>query len=203
MVDNLGFDAADRAAAATAAVATEVATTVATAVSTAAISALHATFDWVDDGAMVGGVSLTATITNPTLPTTTIVNVQNHRDMGNKTLHVKFNVRWISNVGAVSGSGDYLFLLPGSFSFDTAVHPIYTGVANRSAAAGFGIDGAGAGFANTSHINSAKIVPFSATQYRIWGQDPVFAGVQFISSGFFDTQDTSIGWYADFICKTA
>ena len=70
-------------------------------------------------------ITITATTTNPTKATVALADYINIVDDGSGWCTVTMSYRHTSSVGAVSGSGQYIFKLPAGYKFDTNVHPIY------------------------------------------------------------------------------
>ncbi len=75
-------------------------------------------FGWTDNGAC----TLTATTTNPTKGTTSRDKVSYRRVGENMEIRFEYN----QTAGGASGSGDYLFLVPGGYSVDTTKLNAYT-----------------------------------------------------------------------------
>jgi len=76
---------------------------------------------WVDDGA----VTITATTTNPTKPTTVDLDkVWWKRDGSDALIRIEYYAASAS--GAAAGTGDYLFTLPASLTADTSVIEEYS-----------------------------------------------------------------------------
>jgi hypothetical protein len=73
---------------------------------------------WTDAGAM----TISATVTPPTKPTTPDLDKVYWKRRGSQCL-VRYMFQESSNSGAASGSGAYLFELPTNLSFDTTIHP--------------------------------------------------------------------------------
>ncbi len=89
--------------------------------------------EWTSAGT-IQSVGWGATTTSPTIGTTTRNNMS-YRRLGNKDWEVAMTFD-TNGVGAADGSGDYLFTLPNSLSFDTSLgwQTVYTGnVATASA----------------------------------------------------------------------
>jgi hypothetical protein len=133
------------------------------------------------DGWSTGeATTITAITTNPTKPTVKISDYTRYKVTGRNAASVQFKLAYTSNTGFNNGSGQYLFKLPTGISFDTSIHPLYTGdtssilVNNATistlayALPTFGIISNDA--ADTA--TSVTIVPYSATTYRViygWG----------------------------------
>ena len=82
-----------------------------------------------------GAITIGATTTAPTKPTTRVQDNISYRQIGAKQWEVIMSYVVTSATGAVNGTGDYLFTLPNSLSFDTTLpsQQIYTsGVATSS-----------------------------------------------------------------------
>jgi hypothetical protein len=151
---------------------------------------LHSSDTWVANGATVSApsgnfititpsaagrvVSAPVTITgsggtNPTKGTmrTDYATIVEH---GDKWCTFTMNYNQITSGSA--GSGDYLITLPGSYQFDTAVHPVYTSTGNSDAQLSYMIltNGVlktfGSGFDSTVYA-----MPYSATQFRLYNDD--------------------------------
>ena len=133
------------------------------------------------DGWSTGeATTITAITTNPTKPTVKISDYTRYKVTGRNAASIQFKLSYTSNTGFNNGSGQYLFKLPTGISFDTTIHPIYTGdtssilVNNATISAlayalpTFGVISNDA--ADTA--TSVTIVPYSATTYRViygWG----------------------------------
>ncbi len=74
----------------------------------------RAVTDWVDAGAM----TITATTSNPTKPTTPDVDKFYWRREGNR-VHLRYLFQVSSAAGAADGTGNYLFALPTNITFDS------------------------------------------------------------------------------------
>lgn len=68
----------------------------------------------------VGAISISGTTTAPTKGTRTVDNIS-YRQLGSKEWEVVMTYYQTANTGAANGSGDYLFTLPNSLSFDTTL----------------------------------------------------------------------------------
>lgn len=125
--------------------------------------------NWTDGSAITIG----ATTTAPTKPTTTVTDKIYYKQIGAKTWQVEMVFYNTNATGANSGSGDYLFTLPNGLSFDTTVlsQAFYTGttggalvlksLVNSNAIVGHQ-DGTG------SVTTIGGVVPYDATRFRIF-----------------------------------
>jgi hypothetical protein len=116
-------------------------------------------------------ITIGATTTAPTKGVTSIDYVK-YRNMGGKEYEVEYNYLQIG-AGTI-GAGDYLFTLPAGLQFDftSSGQKAYTGAAGYSAltlrlASSFG------DLIHISAQNSATVIPYDATRFRIhtnnWG----------------------------------
>ena len=127
----------------------------------------------------VQGVGLTATTTQPIVPTITLDNAVKYRKLGPKLYEVMGLLRYTNLSGAFDGQGAYIFTLPQpsplSLSFDTTLpeQAIYTGtnIGNMAGApfpTYFGLNTSFvSGSASSGIVMSGVIIPYSATSYRI------------------------------------
>jgi hypothetical protein len=124
--------------------------------------------------------TITAVTTNPTKPTTRIQDYTRYKITGNKSATVQFILSYTSNTGFNNGSGQYIYKLPTGISFDTTIHPTYTGdnsstlVNNATITTmAYGIPA----FGNITNdgidmVTNISIIPYSSTTYRVvygWG----------------------------------
>lgn len=118
-----------------------------------------------------GAITIGGTTTAPTKGVTSKDNIS-YRQVGAKEWEVVLSYTQTSTTGSAAGSGDYLFTLPNSLSFDTtlASQPQYQASINTSTwvLIGYTIPssaGAIAGDVNTG--GRAYAIIYSATQFRI------------------------------------
>jgi hypothetical protein len=121
-----------------------------------------------------GAITITATTTNPTKGTTTSDNIS-YRQLGAKQWEVIMT--YIQTVAGSAGSGDYLFTLPNSLSFDTTLpsQQIWTGSVGASVNNHFtyAIPGSSGSINVTSAGGLALPMVYSTTKFRILA--PVWA----------------------------
>jgi hypothetical protein len=118
----------------------------------------------------VGATTITATTTSPTKGVTTQDNIS-YRRLGEKQWEVILTYTQTAATGGANGSGDYLFTLPNSLSFDTTLpsQQIYTGSigTNAWALANYVIP-SGSGLINNGGLGG-QVYPivYNATKFRI------------------------------------
>ncbi len=131
---------------------------------------------WVSAGT-IQSVGLAATTTAPTLGTTSKNNVS-YRQIGAKEWEVVYTLTATSQPTA--GSGDYLFTLPNSLSFDTTLNwqPIFTGSVGAAATLNrlYFLPGPSASQiaftnGNTASAYGAGPVVYDATRFRFFATD--------------------------------
>lgn len=116
-------------------------------------------------------ITIGATTTTPTKGTTTTDYVR-YRNVGGKEYEVEYN--FVQTVAGNAGSGDYLITLPGSLQFDyTASGQIaYIGAAGYNAIVSRLVNVNGDIYNAGAH-NSATVIPYDATKFRVhtnnWG----------------------------------
>ncbi len=131
--------------------------------------------DWVDEGAITIGGTTSA----PTKPSVTVVDKVYERDLGNNWYELLYRFACdVGNGGAV-GSGEYLFTLPNSRTFDSS-QPVYTGAAefaltggNAAAASLLGDTSGIINFVDEFYSPdlvitcTPGIIPYNTTQFRV------------------------------------
>lgn len=118
--------------------------------------------DWVT----VSGITIGGTTTAPTKPATRVQDYVRYRKTGFKNYELEYKYAQTS-IGS-GGSGDHVFSLPTGVSFNTTVHPIYNG-ALGSGVASYSLPNAACRvIAYGANDADALVVPFSATQFRLW-----------------------------------
>jgi cytoskeletal protein CcmA (bactofilin family) len=146
--------------------------------------------NWRDAGTLQA-VGIGATTTAPTFPTFSTVtrNSVRYKQIGPKTYQLMMTLNVSGGTGGTAGSGDYLFTLPAGLQFDNSIYPAYTGQVQTSSYLPFSyqIPGASAYMNGNTNVVAAigqsVIVPWNATQYRVWW---TYGGtVQAYGSGFF------------------
>ena len=133
-----------------------------------------------------GAITFTATTTNPTKGTTTSDNIS-YRQLGAKQWEVILTyIQTVAN--GVSGSGDYLFTLPNSLSFDTTLPSqqiTTTNIGTNTYALMSYIIPSGSGLINNDSLGG-QVYPivYDATKFRIlttsWGN-----AIQCWGSGYY------------------
>jgi hypothetical protein len=120
---------------------------------------------WISTGAIIFGGTTTA----PTASTNAPVNNISYRQIGTKQWEVSLSYTFGSSPGT-TGSGDYLFTLPNSLSFDTSVpmqktYQLYVGV-NTWELATYIIPASG--LINNGGVGGQVYpIPWNSTQFRI------------------------------------
>ena len=126
--------------------------------------------NWTDGSAITIG----ATTTAPTKPTTTVADKIYYKQIGPKTWQVEGVISWTSATGAAAGSGDYLITLPNGLQFDNSIltQAIYTGNlgANSGAFTTKGLPNSNVTmFDNFGYYNTSpsQIIPWDASRFRL------------------------------------
>ncbi len=137
-------------------------------------------------------ITIGATTTAPVKGTTSIDYVR-YRNVGGKEYEVEYNL--VRTGGGTDGSGDYLITLPGSLQFDFTAsgQTAYTGAAGYNAIVSKLLNANGDLY-NTGAHNSATVIPYDATRFRVhtnnWGTvgwtfwNTSYYQLGFASSGF-------------------
>jgi len=135
-----------------------------------------------------GAITIGATTTAPTKPTTRVKDNISYRQLGAKQWEVVISWLVSDATGATNGTGDYLFTLPNSLQFDTTLpsQSVYTGNVASSVWAHIGyIIPSGSGLiTNNSVGGQVHPMVYSSTQFRILGTTPS-SGVAPWGSAFF------------------
>ena len=118
-----------------------------------------------------GAITFGATTTAPTKPTARVQDNISYRQLGAKQWEVIMSWLVTSATGSVNGTGDYLFTLPNSLSFDTTLpsQQIYTGgVASSSWNTASYIIPSGSGVINNGTVGG-QVYPlvYNGTTFRI------------------------------------
>lgn len=117
--------------------------------------------NFVDHGAM----TITATTSNPTKGGTIFFDMVRSRQVGD-CRHYKYTFKQGS--AGSGGTGDYLWTLPNSETFDTAKVYLYTGeVASAPAYVTEGLGSASITYSNSSQQCMGVVVPYDSTRFRI------------------------------------
>lgn len=135
-----------------------------------------------------GAITIGATTTAPTKPTTRVKDNISYRQLGAKQWEVVISWLVSDATGATNGTGDYLFTLPNSLQFDTTLpsQSVYTGNVASSVWAHIGyIIPSGSGLI-TNNAVGGQVHPmvYSSTQFRILATTPS-SGVAPWGSAFF------------------
>jgi hypothetical protein len=137
-------------------------------------------------------ITIGATTTAPVKGTTSIDYVR-YRNVGGKEYEVEYNL--VRTGGGTDGSGEYLITLPGSLQFDFTAsgQTAYTGAAGYNAIVSKLLNANGDLY-NTGAHNSATVIPYDATRFRVhtnnWGTvgwtfwNPSYYQLSVASSGF-------------------
>jgi hypothetical protein len=116
-------------------------------------------------------ITIGATTTAPTKGSTNTDYVR-YRNIGGKEYEVEYN--YIQTSAGNAGSGDYLFTLPGGLQFDFTApgQTLYTGAAGYNAIISR-LPNVNGDLYNSGAHNSATVIPYDATKFRIhvnnWG----------------------------------
>jgi len=137
--------------------------------STGAVTVSHSGSINVTEALTIG-----ATTTAPTKATTRVQDFIQLTDDGSGWCHVEASYFAASPSGAGSGSGNYLYTLPGGYQFDTTIHPTNTQLTTLSGWEQvnkmIGATGIVSQEGNSSFNN--YVVPYSSTQFRIIAHSP-------------------------------
>ena len=118
-----------------------------------------------------GAITFGATTTAPTKPTARVQDNISYRRLGDKQWEVVMSWLVTTATGSANGTGDYLFTLPNSLSFDTTLpsQQIYTnGVASNSWNTASYIIPSGSGLINNGTVGG-QVYPlvYNGTTFRI------------------------------------
>lgn len=125
--------------------------------------------EWTDGGV----ITLGATTTAPTKPTTRVADKVYYKQIGPKTWEVEMIYRHDNVTGATAGSGDYLFTLPNGLQFDQSILTQAPYTANVGISSNFHII---KGLPNSRILmlsasgaatHPSVVVPWDATRFRI------------------------------------
>lgn len=126
--------------------------------------------NWTDGGAITIG----ATTTAPTKPTTRVADKVYYKQIGPKTWQVEMIYRHDNATGATNGTGDYLITLPNGLSFDQTIltQEYYTGNvgSNSYYHAIKGLPDSRVNMHSTagySATHPSSIIPWDATRFRV------------------------------------
>jgi len=137
--------------------------------STGAVTVSHSGSINVTEALTIG-----ATTTAPTKATTRVQDFIQLTDDGSGWCRVEASYFAASPSGAGSGSGNYLYTLPGGYQFDTTIHPTNTQLTTLSGWEQvnkmIGATGIVSQEGNSSFNN--YVVPYSSTQFRIIAHSP-------------------------------
>lgn len=128
-----------------------------------------------------GPITVGATTTASTKPATRLIDMVRYREVGFKTYEIEYKYAQI--VQGSGGNGEYLFSLPAGLQFDTTIYPLYTGVSSAHGIVSYSIANARANmhFYGNNHVD-ALIIPWSATQFRVWVYQDLVAARQTVSN---------------------
>ncbi|WP_426486142.1 hypothetical protein [Flavobacterium sp. 2] len=114
-------------------------------------------------------LTITGTTANPTKATVRENDFIRYRDLGNNQIEVDFMYSAKSATGSAAGNGDYLFALPGGFSFNATEHPFYTSLTPTEL--DILVNSVGrvrnANWFVSGYNAASYIVPYDATHFRI------------------------------------
>lgn len=126
--------------------------------------------NWLDGG----GLTIGATTTAPTKPTTTVADKIYYKQVGPKTWQVEGVISWASSTGSSAGSGDYLITLPNGLQFDNSILTQAAYTANLGANSGAfttkGLPNSNVTmFDNYGYYNTSPspIIPWDASRFRL------------------------------------
>jgi len=139
-----------------------------------------------------GAITIGGTTTAPTKPTSRVHDNINYRQVGAKQWEIIMTYFQNGAAGAANGSGDYLFTLPNSLSFDTTLTSQIPYTANVNTAAWTNstyIVPSGKGMITNSGTGG-QIYPvvYNSTQFRILTTGP---SIQCWGSGYYQLADNS------------
>jgi len=126
---------------------------------------------WIDAGT-IQSVGLGATTTAPTVGTTDANNVR-YRQIGPKEWEAVYTFRRSVATGAATGSGDYLYTLPGGIQWDTTLpfQTAYNGDVNGNlyvwTTRGVPSGNGSINVINNASVNGFWIVPYDTTRFRV------------------------------------
>jgi hypothetical protein len=137
--------------------------------------------------------------TAPTKGTTSIDYVR-YKNIGGKEYEVEYN--YVQNGSGGAGSGDYLLTLPGNLQFDftTPGQTANTGAAGYNAIINKLLSSDGDLFYNGGH-NSATVIPFDATRFRIHTNNWGTVGWTFFNSSYYQLNSNTSGFKMTFKFK--
>jgi hypothetical protein len=145
---------------------------------------------WISTGPIV----FSATTTAPTASTNAPVNNMSYRQLGTKEWEVSLTYQFGTNAG-VTGSGDYIFTLPNSLSFDTSLpmQRTYQGSVTTSTWVLTTYVLPASGMINNTGVGgSVYPIPWSSTQFRIL-VTTYGSSVQCWGSGYYQISTTAGG----------
>lgn len=116
----------------------------------------------------VGGISVTASPTPPTVAASPVINQVRVRQVGNKEW--EYQLRYAAGVGGTAGSGWYAYNLPSGHQFDPAHHSFYTGVdqIDNTTLLRSSLDTVYGVMSNGGNHARAFAVSVNSTQFRIY-----------------------------------
>ena len=114
-------------------------------------------------------ITIGAVTTAPTKATVKENDFIRSRNWGQNIIEVDMLYSANANAGAANGSGNYLYTLPDSYSFNTSEHPLFTGTTTRGIAGLYSVGRNEGGFVNANNIYycTTAIVPYTATKFRL------------------------------------
>ncbi len=140
-----------------------------------------------------GAISISGTTTAPTKGTTTKDNIS-YRQLGTKQWEVVMTYFQTANTGAANGSGDYLFTLPNSLSFDMTIPSQTQYQANVGTSSWYNatyvIPSGGGMISNGATGGKVFPVVYNSTQFRILAINDS-AWVKWAGSGHFQLLDNT------------
>ncbi len=107
--------------------------------------------------------------------------------------------------GAAAGTGNYLFTLADSLSFDTAEHPYYTGtdVLTTNVVLRYAVPESNSFVAIDGFLQQVAIIPYDATRYRLLAYTDNGNGLNaFIGSASYNINANDCVYNLDFKIKT-
>jgi tail fiber protein len=138
----------------------------------------HAETGWMDAGAITIG----ATTTSPTKPTTVPYDHVFWKRSGNMA-HLKYTYQSDATTGSAAGTGAYLFGLPTGIAFGPSITPVATifATAVRSEAVKSSIPGVGAAGTDSVSLDDYRPLAYSTTQFMFGEMTP---GQEVVSATF-------------------
>jgi len=143
------------------------------------------------------GVPITLTAptgyTAPTKGASPAYDYVRYKNLGGKEYEVEYNL--VQTTAGTAGNGDYLISLPASlqFDFNFSGQTAYTGAAGYNAIINKITNSVGDLFYSNGH-NSATVIPYDATRFRIHTNNWGSVGWTFFNSNYYQLASTTAGF---------